>query len=159
MSYLLWKLVHIASVIIFLGNITTGIFWAFHSRKTHDYAHIATTFDGIIRSDRLFTVPGVIGIIASGVAAAMQARLPILGTGWILWPLLLFAVSGLVFGIRVAPLQRELVHLARDTGTAGNRQREFDAAFRDWELWGLVALALPVAAMTIMVLKPALPGL
>lgn len=27
MSYLLWKLLHYAAVVLFLGNIITGLFW------------------------------------------------------------------------------------------------------------------------------------
>ena len=36
---------------------------------------------------------------------------------------------------------------------------EYARLFRRWEIWGLAALLTPVAAMAIMVLKPALPGL
>jgi hypothetical protein len=37
-----------------------------------------------IRSDRLFTIPGVVGIIVAGVATAIVGKRPILGTRWIL---------------------------------------------------------------------------
>ena len=113
MSYLAWKLLHIASVIIFLGNITTGLFWAAHAHKTRDFTVIASIFNGIIRSDRWFTIPGVIGIVISGIAAAIGGKLPILATGWILWPIILFAISGTVFGIWVAPLQHKVVNFVR----------------------------------------------
>jgi uncharacterized membrane protein len=62
MSYELWKPLHIRSVILFLGNITTGLFWATRANKTRDFSQIASTFENIIRSDRLFTIPGVFGI-------------------------------------------------------------------------------------------------
>lgn len=65
MSYLVWKLLHIASVIIFLGNIVTGLFWAAHAHKARYFTLIASTFEGIIRSDRWFTIPGVVGIVIS----------------------------------------------------------------------------------------------
>src|SRR5712664_4658772 len=61
---------------------------------------LAHTMDGIIRSDRIFTMPGVIGVIATGIAAAIYGDYPILRTGWILWTLILFVVSGLIFMIR-----------------------------------------------------------
>jgi len=159
MSFLLWKLLHIASVIIFLGNITTGLFWARHAHKSRDFSLIAATFDGIIRSDRLFTIPGIIGIIVSGVAAASGLHLPILGTGWILWGITLFAISGIVYGIWVAPLQGKIVNLARSADSCQQDKELYVRAFRKWELWGLVALTMPVIAGVIMVLKPALPGL
>jgi len=155
--YLLLKLLHIVSVIAFLGNITTGLFWHAHAARTRDPGLLEHTMDGIIRSDRWFTIPGVIGIMATGVAAAVYGGFPLLRTGWILLTLILFGVSGAVFGLFVAPLQRQLRALA----SAGQNTETFDfSAYRRlavrWELWGAVALLTPVAGLVLMVLKPAL---
>ena len=159
MTYLTWKLLHIASVIIFLGNITTGLFWAAQAHRTRDFRVITSTFEGIIRSDRWFTIPGVIGIIVTGFALALNARTPILGTGWIFWPIILFTISGIVFGVWVAPLQRNIVRLAQTAESSARVWDTYEANYRRWELWGLVALLTPVAALVIMVLKPFLPTL
>jgi uncharacterized membrane protein len=155
--YLLLKLLHVVSVIAFLGNITTGLFWHAHAARTRDPRLIAHTVDGVIRSDRVFTLPGVAGIIVSGVAAAMIGRLPLLATGWIAWTLLLFAISGGIFMLRVAPLQRRLLAVAQ----AGVESRQFDfgayrVLARRWELWGALALVSPLAGLALMVLKPGL---
>jgi len=153
--YLWLKLVHVTAVIAFLGNIVTGLFWHSHAARTRDPRLLAHAMDGIIRSDRLFTIPGVAVIIASGLAAAIAGGHPILGTPWILWSLVLFRVSGLVFVLRVAPLQVRLRVLAQ----AGAERGAFDwdgyrRVARAWEAWGLVALLTPVAALALMVLKP-----
>jgi uncharacterized membrane protein len=158
MTYLVWKLLHIASVIVFLGNITTGIFWAAHAHKTRDFALIGSTFEGIIKSDRYFTTPGVTGIAITGTVAALTAKLPILGTGWILWPIILFVISGAAFGMRVAPLQRRIIGLARDADTAGRAWGDYAHAYDQWKFWGLIAVLAPAAAFVIMVLKPGIPA-
>jgi uncharacterized membrane protein len=155
--YLLAKLLHVVAVILFLGNITTGLFWHLHAARTKDARLLAHTMDGIIRSDRIFTVPGVVLIIVTGIAAAIYGQLPILRTGWILWTLVLFLAAGVIFMIRVAPLQRRLRALAQ----AGVQSGSFDyAAYRAlavrWELWGAAALLTPFAGLVLMVLKPAL---
>ena len=159
MAYLLLKLLHIASVVVFLGNILTGLFWAAHAHRTRDFALIASTFEGIIRSDRIFTTPGVIGILVSGIAAAILAELPLLGTGWIFWPIVLFTLSGAAFGMRVAPLQRRLAALTRGSENTAKSWESYEALYRRWERWGLVAIATPAIALVIMVLKPAIPAL
>lgn len=153
--YLLIKLLHVIAVIAFLGNITTGLFWHAHAARTQDPKLLAHTMDGIIRSDRLFTVPGVIGIIITGFAAAKFGGLPVLKTGWIAWTLAAFALSGLVFMARVAPLQRQLRALA----AAGEQSGSFDyfryrALAIRWEIWGAVALLTPFVGLVLMVLKP-----
>jgi uncharacterized membrane protein len=155
--YLWMKLVHILAVVLFLGNIITGLFWHRHAARTRDPRLLAHTMDGIIASDRLFTMPGVLLIIATGIFAAVQAGLPLLRTGWIAWTLALFAISGLSFMLRVAPLQRQMAAHAR----AGAASGSFDfAAYqriaRQWELWGAIATVTPLGGLALMVLKPAL---
>lgn len=50
---------HIAAVVLLLGNIVTGPFRHAHAARTRDARFIAHAMEGIIRSDRLFTMPGV----------------------------------------------------------------------------------------------------
>ena len=158
MSYLILKLIHIASVTLFIGNITTGVFWGMRAHRSRDFRLIASTFDGIIQSDRWFTMPGVIGIVVSGIAAALLGKLPILGTGWILWGIILFVIAGIVFGRGVAPLQRDIASLARTADTDAATWTAYEKLYRGWAMWGLVALLAPVGALIIMVLKPPLPA-
>ena len=153
--YLAMKTLHVIAVVVFLGNIITGLFWKAHGDRTADPRIIAHTLAGIIRSDRWFTLPGVVLIVVFGVAAALLSRLPILGTGWIWQSIVLFSVSGLAFMFQVAPLQRRLLALA---SVAASGQQWEEAAYRRlsrrWEFWGLVAIVTPVAALVLMVYKP-----
>ena len=155
--YQLLKSIHVFAVVIFMGNIITGLFWKMHADGTKNRAIIAHMMRGLIRADRWFTIPGVVVITAAGILAAIQGGLPLLRTGWILWSLILFAVSGLVFVLRVAPLQIQLRALAQ----AGVDKGSFDWAgyhrlAKTWERWGALALLTPIAALVLMVLKPTL---
>jgi uncharacterized membrane protein len=153
--YLWLKLFHLAAVVVFLGNITTGLFWHAHAARSRDPRLLAHTVDGIIRSDRLFTIPGVVVIISSGLAAAIIGGYPILRTPWILWSLILFSVSGLVFVLRVVPLQIQLRALTQGAPETGAFDWErYQRLARTWELWGALALLTPIAALVLMVLKP-----
>lgn len=154
--YLALKFIHVFGVILFLGNIITGAFWHTHALVKGDPAFLAHTIEGIIRADRLFTIPGVALLIVGGFGAAAIGGLPILGTGWIFWSLVLFIISGVVFMVRLAPLQRRMRELAL-TGTATG---SFDlAAYRtiasQWAAWGIAATLTPLAAAVLMILKPA----
>lgn len=150
--YHVYKLIHLVAVILFLGNIITGLFWKAHADKSRNVRIIAHTMAGIIRSDRWFTIPGVIVITAAGFAGAIQGGLPLLRTGWILWSLVAFTLSGIAFAWKVAPLQRELVTMA-------SNETSFDwtlyrARSLQWELWGAFATITPMIAVVLMVLKP-----
>jgi len=155
--YSILKLLHVLAVIAFLGNITTGLFWKLHADRMRDPRFIAHAFDGIIRSDRLFTLPGVVLIVVSGFGAAGLGGIPILRTGWILGSIILFTISGLVYAVRVAPLQIRLRALARGSeGGAPFDWARYRAWSRQWEVWGAVALLTPLLALALMVLKPGL---
>jgi uncharacterized membrane protein len=153
--YLLIKLLHIAAVIAFLGNIFTGLFWHAHAVRSRDPKLLAHAMAGVIKSDRLFTIPGVVAIVATGFAEAIYGGYPILRTGWILWALILFATSGVIFKFRVAPLQRRLRALANAAVESGNFDfANYQATAVRWDLWGAAALLTPIGALILMVLKP-----
>jgi uncharacterized membrane protein len=149
------KTLHVLAVVLFLGNIITGLFWKAHGDRTADPRIISHTLQGIIRSDRWFTVPGVVLIIAFGVAAAVIGRLPLLGTGWIRYSIVLFGVSGLAFMLQVAPLQRRLLALAlAAVGGEPWDEAAYRRLSRRWEFWGAVAILTPLTALVLMVHKP-----
>lgn len=159
MTYLIFKLIHVIAVVLFLGNIITGLFWKFHADGAPRPKVIAHAFAGIIRADRWFTVPSVMIIVAAGIGAAIQARFPILGTGWIFWSLCCSRSQGLSF-------QPGCAFAGSHSGLAlkGAEKEEMDwhlyhRLSRSWEFWGLAAIVTPIAAVALMVLKPALPGL
>ena len=155
--YLWLKLLHLLAVVAFVGNIVTGVFWHRHALATRDARLIAHAMDGVIRSDRLFTMPGVLVIIASGVFAAMQGGIPILRTGWILWALVLFGISGAVFMARLGPLQRRMRDFAQAGAAAGNFDlAAYERLSKQWDFWGAVATIAPLGALALMVLKPAI---
>ena len=151
--YQVWKLIHLMAVILFLGNIITGLFWKHHADRTRDVRLIAHTMLGIIRSDRWFTVPGVIVITIAGMFTAVKGGLPMLRTGWILWSLIAFTLSGIVFGLRIAPLQKQILALA-SKGADGTFDWDlYRSKSLQWEIWGFIATATPIIAVILMVLK------
>ena len=152
--YQLFKAIHVFAVIIFMGNIITGLFWKFHADGTKSQPIIAHTLRGLIRADRWFTIPGVVVITAAGVFAAMRAGLPLLRTGWILWSLVAFSLSGLAFAWKVAPLQKQLLKMT--DGSAEIDWPAYKSKSLQWELWGLFATVMPLAAVVLMTWKPAL---
>jgi uncharacterized membrane protein len=158
MVFIFFKVLHVVAVIVFLGNITVGVFWKRWADRTQDARIIANTIDGIIVADRLFTIPGIIFLLIGGVGAAISAGFPILGTGWILWSIILFIISGLAFGplTRVQRLLSATAHQAVDAGSMSwPLYRQFSGA---WDFWGTIALAAPIIAVVLMIAKPVLPA-
>ncbi len=152
MVYLYLKFIHVLFVILFLGNITVGVFWKAFAQRTKDPEKIAFAFKGIIKSDRYFTMPSVIGITLFGIGGAIHGGLPLLGTGWILWSIILFTISGIAFMVKLVPLQRKIAALASDKDKFS--WDEYNKLAKQWDLWGFIALITPYIAVVLMVVKP-----
>ena len=152
--YLALKTLHILAVILFLGNTITGAFWKMHGDRSGDPKIMAHTLDGIMRSDRIFTVPGVIMILIFGFGAAAIGHYPIFRTGWIWMSLILFGIAGASYTRGVVPVQIKLRDLAR-AGMGGNFDKaEYERLSRRWGFWGTVAIVTPLIAVALMVSKP-----
>ena len=157
MLYLGFKTLHLLAVVMFLGNITTGIFWKEHADRSRDPRIIAHAIAGVIAADRLFTVPGVLLIVLAGIGTAMVGHLPLLRTGWIFWSLVLFTLSGVAFMGWLVPVQRKMHKLMQAGAESGAPDWDaYHKLSRAWAFWGAVALLLPLAAMVLMVVKPPL---
>lgn len=154
-GYLVMKTIHVLAVVIFLGNIIIGIFWKLRADRSGDPRIIAHTMAGIIGADRWFTVPAAILLVVFGFGAAGIGRVS-LASPWIAWSILLIVISALAFMVKLAPLQRRILAVARAAVDGG----ELDAAMyarlsSSWALWGSVATIAPLIALVLMVFKPA----
>jgi uncharacterized membrane protein len=152
--YLALKSLHVLGVVLFLGNIVTGVFWKGHADRSGHLEVRAQVLAGIIRSDRLFTLPTVALIIATGVGAAWLTGMPIFGTFWIAAGLGLFLLAGMIFSIRVGPLQKKLLANV-EAGIPGNWDRAtYEDLSRRWLFWGWMAIGTPFIVVFLMVFKP-----
>ena len=156
--FLFFKVLHVAAVVMFVGNISVGVFWKMWADRTGDVRIMAHTIDGIRVADRLFTIPGIILLLIGGIGAAIVAGYPILGTGWILWSIVLFITAGIAFG-PVSRAQRLLSAVAHEGIDSGSMSRElYDRFSGVWNIAGMIALVAPLIAMVLMIVKPALPA-
>ena len=153
MVYLILKLIHIFGAIVFLGNITVGPFWKKHAELSKDPNKIADTFDGIIKADRYFTMPGVAIIIIFGIGGALHGGYNLITTAWIFWSLILVFISGAAFMAKVVPIQKKILTLAQSEGEFN--WEEYARLAKQWDVWGTIATLAPYIAVVLMVIKPA----
>ena len=153
-GYLVMKTLHVLAVVFFLGNITIGAFWKMHGDSSGDPRIIAHTINGIIRADRRFTIPSAVLLIVFGFGATGIGRIP-LSSPWIVWGIVLVAISALAFMIKIGPIQRRMLAVARAAADASSFDSvEYARLSRSWTLWGIVATLAPVVAVVLMVFKP-----
>jgi uncharacterized membrane protein len=149
MGYLWMKVFHILFAVLFVGNILLAVFWKRHADKSGNKKIIGHTIKGIVKSDRLFTMPGVTGLIVFGFGAQGIGRLDI-ATGWIFWSIVLIIISGAAYMAKVVPVQKKMLRLTESGEFDIN---DYNLLSSTWNLWGMIALITPLIALVLMVLK------
>jgi uncharacterized membrane protein len=113
---------------------------------------ILNAWVGIIKADKFFTMPGVTILLIFGIGAAAHLKYNFIETGWIFWSIILYVISGAAFMIKVVPIQKKVVTLAKDESKFG--WDEYQRLAKQWDIWGSVATIAPWIAVLLMVLKP-----
>jgi len=152
MVYFSLVLIHVIAVIIFLGNITITPFWKLQAEKIKDRLHILNIWEGIILSDRFFTMPGMIILLIFGIGAAAHLKVNFIDTGWIFWSIIMYIISGASFMVKMVPIQKKIVALAKDEARFG--WDEYRKLTKQWDIWGSLVTITPWIAVILMVLKP-----
>jgi uncharacterized membrane protein len=153
--YIAFKILHVFAVVVFLGNLITGILWKVSADQTKNPVIIHHTVAGLIRADRWFTIPAVLLILIGGFGAAVVGALPFIRTRWILAGIILFTISGVSYMARVVPIQRRMLAVTRaGVGSGTLDWKEYGALTRSWNLWGTIALVAPLLALVAMISKP-----
>ena len=150
-AYNIWKLIHVLSAIIFLGNITIGIFWKMQADKSKDRLRIAYTFKNLMRADRIFTMPSVTLLIIFGMGAAMTRQISLIETPWIFWSIILIIISAYSFMAQVVPVQKKIIKLADNEDNFSFD--EYEKLSKKWNTWGTIATVTPYIAVVLMVFK------
>src|SRR5258706_15026925 len=106
--YIAFKILHVFAVVVFLGNLITGILWKVSADQTRNPVIIHYTAAGLIRADRWFTIPSVLLILIGGFGAAVVGGLPLVRTRWILAGIIVFNISGVSYMARAVSIQRRV---------------------------------------------------
>jgi len=129
------KLIHLLSAVVFLGNLIAAIFWKLWAEASADPRIMARTCRGLIRADRLLSLPAMGVLVIAGFGAAGIGGWAILRTGWILWSLAFFAVLSLTSMGGVSPAQKKMAPMTAEAASSGILDdRRYASLSRSWNL-------------------------
>ncbi|MGK5508937.1 DUF2269 family protein [Brevibacillus formosus] len=148
-----WLLLHLVGVVFFLGNIITAAFWKVRADLQKDPMVIHSTVKNVMLADYVFTLPGLLLIIFSGIQMALEANWQVNGMNWLTLSLLLFGVTGFVWLAVLIPLQRAMIRHSVASMVSGEISPAYTTASRRWAVFGIIATLLPVVILYLMVMK------
>lgn len=150
----LWLFLHIAGSVLFLGNIITAAFWKIRADLKGDPAEVHNTVKNVMLADLVFTLPGLLLIIISGVVMAVQAGYAMDGMNWLMASLILFGVTGILWAGFLIPLQKGMIRHSMQSIRDGVISAGYKRASTYWAVGGTIATLLPVVILYFMVSKP-----
>jgi len=147
------RMMHLLGAILFLGNIIVTAVWASLGRRSRDPEVVRFLVRGILATDAIFSLPAVILLVMNGGVLGttwFQAGAP-----WIIVSVILFALTGILWGAILVPVQKKLRRVVDAMPQGGPIPAEYDALMAKWFRFGGIATLLPLVTFFLMVFKPA----
>ena len=153
-SYLWLKSLHLLGVVLFLGNIIITGWWKTMADRTRNPVIIAFAQHQVTLTDWIFTVGGVILVLAGGIGNALLHDMDYLHTYWLAWGAWLFIASGIIWALILIPVQIAQDKMARQFANGGEIPVRYWKLGRLWIVFGILATLLPMINLYWMVFKP-----
>ncbi|RIX51670.1 DUF2269 family protein [Paenibacillus nanensis] len=148
-----WLLVHLVGVLLAVGNIVTAAFWKIRADQSGNPAVINAAARNVMLADYAFTIPGLVLIVVSGSIMAERAGMSLSGLNWLTLSLVLFAITGIIWGAALIPLQRRMIRISEECMAEGTISKSYREASRSWAICGTIATLLPIVILYLMVMK------
>lgn len=153
-TYLLLKSIHIFGVILLMGNIIVTAWWKFMADKTKNPTVIAFAQRQVTLTDFVFTAPGALLAILAGDYMAYSSMTDTWNIEWLNWGRSLFIASGIIWVIILIPTQIKQARLAGNFVHTNEIPPEYWKLSKRWNIYGAIAVLLPLINIYWMVFKP-----
>lgn len=153
-TYLWLKTIHLAGVVLFLGNIIVTGWWKLMADRTRNPQIIAFAQRQVTLTDFIFTAGG-----AAILAIAAYVNLSIYhmesSAKWLMHGQIMFYLSGLIWVGILIPTQIKQAKMAQAFVPQAEIPDIYWKLCNRWYFWGALATVLPLINLYWMVFKPA----
>lgn len=153
MLYSILKFLHVAGVVVLIGNVTITAYWKVFSDRTNDARVVANAQRAVITADWIFTLPAIALIIIGGYGMAIVGGMDLFGDPWLVWGQLLFFASGILWLGVLVPVQIRQARAAKNFDPDAPIPQSYWRDARLWLIWGIIATVPLVAATYVMIAK------
>lgn len=146
----LLRFLHVLAVVALLGNMLTAPFWRKRLAIAGGQARAAAN-RSVRTMDMMFTLPGWVVVLISGIWLAFQRGWK---GGWIHLSLLLFIGWVVLWHMKVLRARQAMITQADAAASAGEANAELAHQESQWQLWTYISIALLGLILLLMTIKP-----
>jgi len=151
-SYLWLKTIHVFGVVLFLGNIIITGWWKVMADRTRNPQIIAFAQRQVTLTDFIFTTGGAAILFLAGMANVGIHHMQ-MSAKWLSQGMLMFTLSGIIWGVILIPAQIKQARLAKEFATSGVIPDAYWKLCMRWNIFGAIAVLLPVINLYWMIFK------
>ena len=144
------RVVHVLAVVVLLGNLLMAPFWRKRLAAVGGAQARAAANRSVRVADLLFTLPGWVVVLATGIMLIM-ARGWHSPHGWLDLSLVLFLGWLVLWHVLVLRARKAMILQADEAAGGGQAPAELAQHERRWQLWSYVSAALVVLILILMV--------
>ena len=153
-TYLWLKTIHLLGVVIFLGNIIVTAWWKAMADSTRNPQIIAFAQRQVTLTDFVFTAGGASILLLAGMANVGIHHME-MSAKWLSQGMLMFTLSGIIWLVVLIPVQIKQAKLAKAFAHSGVIPEQYWKLCKTWNIFGAIAVLLPLVNLYWMVFKPA----
>ena len=150
----LLKSLHVLGVVVLLGNLLMAPFWRKRLALLGGPQARAAANRSVRRADLLFTLPGWVITLATGIVLSNNGGL--WRNGWLHISLLLFLVWLVLWHVFTLRARKAMITTVDDAVTSGQAASELDQHERQWARWSYLSALVAILILILMVAKPTL---
>jgi uncharacterized membrane protein len=154
MLYSVLKFLHVLGVILLIGNVTITAFWKVFADRTGKPTLVAHAQHLVTVTDWIFTLSGIVLIVAGGYGMVVLGNVDPLGQRWLVWGQFLFLLSGMVWLGVLVPVQIQQARMAKSFAEGKAIPDGYWRRGRVWLVCGVGATVPLIAATFVMIAKP-----
>ena len=149
----LLKSLHVLGVVVLLGNLLMAPFWRKRLALLGGPQARAAANRSVRRADLLFTLPGWVITLATGIVLSSERGWR---GGWLHISLFLFLVWLVLWHVFTLRARKAMIAKADDVVTSGQAASELDRHERRWARWSYLSALVAILILLLMVAKPTL---
>jgi uncharacterized membrane protein len=150
----LLKSVHVLGVVVLLGNLLMAPFWRKRLALLVGPQARAAANRSVRRADLLFTLPGWVITLATGIVLSNERGL--WRNGWLHISLFLFLVWLVLWHVFTLRARKAMIVKADDAVASGQLPEDLAQHERQWARWSYLSALIAILILILMVAKPTL---
>jgi uncharacterized membrane protein len=149
----LLKSLHVLGVVVLLGNLLMAPFWRKRLALLGGPQARATANRSVRRADLLFTLPGWVITLGTGIVLSSKRGWH---GGWLHLSLLLFLVWLGLWHVFTLRARKAMITKAEEAVASGQTASELDQHERQWARWSYLSALVAILILLLMVAQPTL---